>query len=368
MFRSVSIEGYRGFARYQMHDLGRVNLLVGRNNSGKTTVLEALHVLGSDGDPTVIWQACDRRGEIFRDERALERRGDAALSHLFPGRPDDMRASFSVVGIGPDPETHRRVNIRILKVDPKTAEADRPLTANQVNDAESPFRLGIESRLRIAPVRLDRRGGLSLGLARMAKQFAAYADAQASHPVQFVSTAGIPAGDLVGLWDEVQLAGDESLVVAMLKAIDPAIEDIRSLASAATAGPREGFVVRYANESRRLPLGSLGDGVWRMLTLAVVLARCKGGMLLVDEIDTGLHHTVMADMWRLVYDAAKRLDIQVFATTHSEDCVYSLASICRDDENASDVTIQRIEAGRTRSIAYSEAEIRAAAEHRIEVR
>ncbi len=84
MFRSVRIEGYRRFASFEMHDLGRVNLLVGRNNSGKTSVLEALHVLGSDGDPTVLWQACDRRGEVFRDERAMDQRGGAAdLSHLF---------------------------------------------------------------------------------------------------------------------------------------------------------------------------------------------------------------------------------------------------------------------------------------------
>lgn len=260
------------------------------------------------------------------------------------------------------------MSIRILKVDPEKAKADLLSPANETNAAESPLRLKIESRVLISPIRLDGRGGLPLGIARMARQFVVYAEAQASYPVQFVSTAGIAAADLVGFWDEAQLAGDEGLVVAMLKAVEPAIEDIRSLASAATAGPREGFIVRCANESRRLPLGSLGDGVWRMLTLAVVLARCKGGMLLVDEIDTGLHHTVMSDMWRLVFDAAKRLDIQVFATTHSEDCVYSLASICRDDENAGDVTIQRIEAGRAKSVAYSEAEIRAAAEHRIEVR
>ncbi len=238
----------------------------------------------------------------------------------------------------------------------------------ETSAAESPLRLKIEGRVKLGPVRLDGRGCLPLGLARMARQFAVWVEAQANEPVQFVSTAGIPARDLSGLWDEVQLGGDETLVVDMLKAVDPSIEDVRSLASSATGGPREGFVVRCANESRRLPLGSMGDGVWRMLTLAVVLARCKGGMLLVDEIDTGLHHTVMSDMWRLVYEAAKRLDIQVFATTQSEDCVYSLASICRDDEAASDVTIQRIEPERATSVAYSEAEIRSAAEHRIEVR
>lgn len=221
MFRSVRIEGYRGVARYEMHDLGRVNLLVGRNNSGKTSVLEALHILGSDGDPTALWQVCDRRGEIFRDERGQDRRGAAALSHLFSGRPDTTRASFSVVGINPDGEPDRKVSIRILKVDPEKAKADLLSPANETNAAESPLRLKIESRVLISPIRLDGRGGLPLGIARMARQFVVYAEAQASYPVQFVSTAGIAAADLVGFWDEAQLAGDEGLVVAMLKAVEP---------------------------------------------------------------------------------------------------------------------------------------------------
>ena len=365
MFRSVSIEGYRGFARYQMHDLGRVNLLVGRNNSGKTTVLEALYLLGTAGDPVGLWDNCVRRGEIFRDPRLPESRLEADVSHLFHGH--DLTAA-SYISVTPDAHEAEGLSISVNERVPRPRDEDFAVEATEAPPGGSRLSLSIRAANAGRMVNLSARGGLEFDMAVMFSQMARPREAKSIRLVQFVSTQGVSTADLVRLWDEVQLAGDESLVVAMLKAIDPAIEDIRSLASAATAGPREGFVVRCANESRRLPLGSLGDGVWRMLTLAVVLARCKGGMLLVDEIDTGLHHTVMADMWRLVYDAAERLDIQVFATTHSEDCVYSLASICRDDENASDVTVQRIEAGRAKSVAYSETEIRAAAEHRIEVR
>ena len=87
------------------------------------------------------------------------------------------------------------------------------------------------------------------------------------------------------------------------------------------------------------------------------------------EIDTGLHHTVMKDMWRFLYAAAKRYNVQVFATSHSRDCYESLAAICRDSVSGnSEVTIQRIERDREEAIAYTEQEIIAAAEHDIEVR
>jgi AAA15 family ATPase/GTPase len=61
MFQAVKINGYRGLSRYEIGDLGRVNLLVGQNNSGKTSVLAALYLLGSDGDPVAFWRICNRR-------------------------------------------------------------------------------------------------------------------------------------------------------------------------------------------------------------------------------------------------------------------------------------------------------------------
>jgi predicted ATPase len=99
------------------------------------------------------------------------------------------------------------------------------------------------------------------------------------------------------------------------------------------------------------------------------VVRAGGGVLLIDEIDTGLHYSVMGDMWRLVYDAAKRLDVQVFAATHSRDCTQSLAAIVEAGEAPRpEVTIQRIERGNPHAVAFTDDEIRIAAEIGAEVR
>jgi predicted ATP-dependent endonuclease of OLD family len=106
-----------------------------------------------------------------------------------------------------------------------------------------------------------------------------------------------------------------------------------------------------------------------MLALAVAVVQAKDSLLLVDEIDTGLHYTVMADMWKLINEAAELFNVQVFATTHSYDCVHSLAGICKEVEDAkSEITIQRIEAGKGQAVPFTEAEILAAAERNIEMR
>ena len=108
--------------------------------------------------------------------------------------------------------------------------------------------------------------------------------------------------------------------------------------------------------------------MWRMLGLALALANVKGGVLLVDEIDTGLHYSVMADMWRMVSERAAALKVQVFATTHSRDCYESLAAVVQSDSPSPEITIQRIDPSREQAIRFSDEAIVAAAERGIEVR
>ena len=107
----------------------------------------------------------------------------------------------------------------------------------------------------------------------------------------------------------------------------------------------------------------------RMLTLALSLVGAKKGLLLYDEIDTGLHYSVMSDMWKLVVRTAIQNNVQVFATTHSLDCLKGLAQFCeRNSELASNVTVQSIDPELERSVALNAGEIVTAEFAGIEVR
>ena len=108
--------------------------------------------------------------------------------------------------------------------------------------------------------------------------------------------------------------------------------------------------------------------MWRMFGLALALASAKGGVLLVDKIDTGLHYSIMGDMWRMVSEQATALDVQVFATTHSRDCYQSLATIVEPGAPSFEVTIQRVDSGRGHAIGFSNEDIVAVADRGIEVR
>ena len=61
MIRSLLLENYRGFRRFELHDLGRVNLIVGTNNAGKTSVLEAVHILEARSEERRVGKECRSR-------------------------------------------------------------------------------------------------------------------------------------------------------------------------------------------------------------------------------------------------------------------------------------------------------------------
>ena len=172
---------------------------------------------------------------------------------------------------------------------------------------------------------------------------------------------------MLPLLAETVLTPEEDTLLGALRMIEPGIERIATIGAARRrlgGYPRGGVAVKLAGQ--RVPIGSLGDGIWRLLGIALALVRARGGVLLVDEIDTGLHYSVLEKMWRLVHETANRLDVQVFATTHSRDCYESLAAIAHPGGH--DVTIQRIERGKPVAVAFSEAEIVQAAKRGIEVR
>ena len=126
------------------------------------------------------------------------------------------------------------------------------------------------------------------------------------------------------------------------------------------------MVVKLRETNGQVPIGSLGDGMWRMLGLALSISSAGGGVLLVDEIDTGLHYSTMEGMWRMIGAQAAALSVQVFATTHSRDCYESLAAVAKSE--AGDFTIQRIDPSRGEAVRFSSEAIVAAAEREIEVR
>jgi hypothetical protein len=296
---------------------------------------------------------------------------EADIAHLFYGHEIDIGSSFGIAA-------HTDFGQETLTVTVAERSRQRQLfdetgTGSDEGDVipDPNWALefdwsGVPSNTARLP--LSMRGGVSTDALRRYPR----SPANGAVRVSFISTAGLVVDEIVSMFEEIVLTREEDLVIQALSTIEPTIERLASVSSdrrRSYPGERGGIVVKCRNSSQRIPIGSMGDGMWRMLGLALAIVSAENGILLVDEIDTGLHFTVQEKMWKLVDQASRRLNVQVFATTHSRDAYESLATISRDTiSDGSEVTIQRIDRFRSKSTAFTEQEIIASAERGTEVR
>jgi AAA15 family ATPase/GTPase len=356
MMRELRIENFRCFQKFELRQLGKLNLLVGTNNSGKTSILEAVQLLTSQSNLESLREVMIGRGEyILSDERGGGRELD--IRHLFYSHEIDVGSKFSIFSGNIKDEERITVSVE---------------HSGQLNLFEDLRELilviewlGQENDNVKLP--LSSKEGLLLDYLRRIRKDLKNSPTR----TQFLTSSFLTTEKMIELFDQVVLTPEENLVTEALQTIEPSIERIASVGSEKYryAGSRSGFVVRFSNGDQRIPIGSMGDGIWRMLGLTLAIVNARNGVLLVDEVDTGLHFSTMTNMWKLIWETAKRLNVQVFATTHNSDCWTSLAAIANAESPSEEgITIQRIEKGKSSSIVFTEREIAIAAERGIEVR
>ena len=370
MYSSVLISGYRGLKSFKLDGLGRINLLVGTNNSGKTSILECIELLRSAGSSHVLTTILGRRGEwgYSSDE---ERQDYLDVTHLFANH--ELPGEFAVKGVGTGARNSLfsseclESSVTVAVTDFRRSQLSLMAEGLLEEDGQLALNVSWSGPREEFKARVTSEGLLRWPGARRTSRFRD----NTSESVQFIRTNGMTTMDVVRLFDEIVLTEQEQHVTEALRIIDRSIERIASVGIERPPHVREGpggVVLKLDGVPYRVPIGSAGDGMWRMLGLALALSNAKGGVLLVDEIDTGLHYSVMENMWRMVSERAIALDVQVFATTHSRDCYESLASVVRPDSGSPDATIQRIDARRKQAVRFSNDAVVAAAERGIEVR
>ncbi len=357
MLRSLQLKNFRSFQRFSMTELGRVNLLVGTNNCGKTSVLEAIQILTAQGQPEILWNSLAQRGERSSSENARMLVSD--VRHLFYGHRLEPELALEISG---------KNDLSTFTFTAQVNEnQDSQLPLDMTIDSQIPMNLklhwlGQDSNVIEIPL-VDKPRLEALRISSRLRQ----------HPaIRFITTSALDKDRIVADFENIVLTDEEQIVSDALKTIEPTLERIAPVGSMErrnSYAERGGMMVKLSNSLERIPIGSMGDGIWRMLGIVLSLVNARGGVLLIDEIDTGLHYTAMEHMWRVVKETAARLDVQVFATTHSRDCYEALASVARPEASKnSEISIQRIEKTKEKAVFFTEQEMVIAAERAIEIR
>lgn len=183
-----------------------------------------------------------------------------------------------------------------------------------------------------------------------------------------VPTNGLNRKQIIELWDRIVLTGLEVEVINALRFIAPGVEGLNLVSTPTSNGERD-LVVDVAGIDEPLLLSSLGNGMWRILGIALTLVNAKDGILLIDEFENGIYYSVQPDIWKLFFRVARRLNVQVFATTHSWDCIEAFQKAAQEDTQNEGMLIRlEVKKGRIVPTLYDQRQLGIATREQIEVR
>lgn len=322
MLQSLKIEGFRGFQNFEMANLGRINLLVGKNNSGKTSILEAIQFLYAQNNIDIFLETISYRGEFGWSESNLPSRTKVfEICHLFPGHEIIPSKKIIISGYGKSYLASVTISVESIPIQ-LSLFSDKNDDINQNNDnnfdneewGKLILSIGWIGSQKPIEMELLANGTLARDSIRRIASLS-----RISHKIgidnkielKFLTPFSLTSSDMATLFDNIVLSPLEDLIIESLKIIEPKIERIASVGSGKyltsnNLGVRGGFLIKIKNHDQPIPIGSLGDGFWRMLGLVLAMVNLENGILLVDEIDSGLHFTVMTDMWKVVWETAKK--------------------------------------------------------------
>ncbi len=329
---SLSIEHFRSLRQLKIEGLGMVNLITGKNNTGKSSILEALRILAAGSAfPSVISSILNYREEDVHEVESSSASMPVGqdmsnqCSSLFTGFPKQTESKEAIKLAAREGQRTIRLDISVgfFTEESRPDGTMRLVPQNPHSpghavfmDAE-PLRVALVfeepgiKRILPLPYRGFSRGRINPSALNEVPRW----------PCSFVSPyGGERTANLVSLWDKIALSDREKSVVEALKIIEPEIVGVSMIGGEGSPQMRTA-IVRSRQFASPVPLRSFGDGLNRLFGIVLSLVNAKGGFLLIDEFENGMHHTVQLNVWQTIFRLSKLLNVQVFATSHSWDSV-----------------------------------------------
>ena len=353
MYRSFTIKNFRCFDELTIEGMGRINLIAGKNNVGKTALLEALWVHHGKVNPDL----CSRI-EGFRGLEQLN--PESFLGNLFHSFDRGLSIILSAQGSWQD--TPRR--LEVWAEDPSSFEiplrdtggshldtqtnASRILRSSDVVVMEysSAQEETIRSKGRLVERQLG-PGSREVSL----EMFYHEGQPTTGHPIGVLLTGLRPSvsNEDIKRFSDLEVQNSQNGIVEILQEVEPRLKRLAVVSIGVTP-----TIYAEIGLGRLVPLQLLGEGMSRIFSFALAIASAPGGVVLVDEIENGIHHSVMEKVWKAIGAFARSYDVQLFATTHSYECIGAAYRAFEADEE-DELRLFRIERtleGKYRSVKF----------------
>lgn len=343
MIDSIEISRLRGIRHGKIDGFSRVNLFFGKNNCGKSTLLEALFLVCGQSNPLLP--------ESINSMRAYNRISASDIKYFFYRMESDEEIEISTSG-----SQNRRLSIGSFReVVPDVVNAStfasqsygfrmRYSTVDGEYTSEVMYDLGQSNKIEPKP-RVDRRYVEELRCMYLSPRY----DSS-------VSMQGL---------QNIYINKDETFLADALRVIEPNAKNPIFMDS---------IMYVDAGLPQRIPINLMGDGIRKIVSFLTSIYECRGGVVLIDELSNGFHYSVMKPMWDIVIRAAIKNDVQIFATTHDIDSIKGFrdAAMNMKDENEVDIAqafkLQRVKDDELKAYCFTIDQLDYAIEQEMELR
>lgn len=359
VLRSLNIQNFRCFRKLNIDSLARVNLIAGKNSVGKTAILEALFLLIGAENLELALKISQFRGirELKGELKAiLELLWAPLFYHLEIDKTIKIRGGLS--------------NGREQKVELQLVSAtSQKLRLDDGNEQNALLRSGLSSNQILKQKFTD-------PLNQQTEFEMKFADGELSikpvpsdpaFPGYFLSARRSPSQEeLANLFGRlVKEKRVEMLdLVNVLKLVEPRLLYLDVIPSA-------GISTIYGDIGldQMLPISLMGDGMERVIGILLRIANASGGIVLIDEIENGLHYSIFRNFWQIIDRAARDFNTQVIATTHNYECIRE-AHEAFSHSDGYDFLLHRLDRieNRVEVATYDQETLEAALEAEFEVR
>ncbi len=310
MIEEADIKNFRGYANVKLTACKRINLIVGENGSGKTSLLEALF-LGGGGSVEIALRLRTLRGyegTVSIPQHQIEEALWRDLFHRF-----DKKTPVSIAIRGSE-YRNRALTIRFN---------DQSLTVHQLSK-----RAKADADVEFAPITFDWIGpkGLRSVVKPTLKDGKFQLPSPANLPVEsyfFSSTHPYSSSESAGRFSDLSKLYKADDVSEKIKEHFPAI---KSLSLELVAGAPM-VCAEIPGMPEKVPLNLVSSGMTKLTAILFAIASKKGGLVLIDEIENGIYYKRFPIMWKSLLDFCRTTDTQIFVSSHSGECIKAAADL-----------------------------------------
>ena len=308
MLKSIRFKNFKCFKDLEIQGLKQFNLIGGKNNVGKTALLEGIFIGVGHKRPGLALSLNTFRG-IYEYEFNIEDIIEEIWGNYFY---ESILKDRIIIDSDCNECGKRRLEIEIISKKTKTASLKKEDLLGTFSGSTEPEEI---SQQVLQYSVFDNNNRKYKAEAFLENKELKFKDAAIRLPFELVFVPTFFRGDRaenVERLSKIQMAKKDNEIIDIVKIIEPKINQLKILSKG-----KSPFIYADIGLKKLMPIQTLGDGTVKLFSILLAIFRAKGGIVLIDELEDGFHHTLYEKVIQNIFEFAKSLNVQVITTTHN---------------------------------------------------